>query len=490
MSQSQTSSASATPYPATGCGAVIPSEEVDRSCRYPLLFLALSSTGWLLLATVLNFLATLKFHKPDILADMGWLTYGRVHPAGMNCLIYGFAIQAGLALVLWVFADLGKTKLAYAPLTVVGWLLWNVGITLGVAGILYGDSTGYEWLEMPRYGVAFALVGYMLIALSALATFHLRRVRTLSISHWFMVSALFWFPWIYTTAAYLLLIGTPVRGVLQYNVDSWYFNNLTNIVLGFIGLGTAFYFVPTISKRPLNNFYTGIFIFVALITFGTWSRIPAGTPLPAWFSAYGALGALTTIAPALAVLYVVFSTRCRCSELSVEHRYIQRFVVFGSLAYAASTLISAVNSTFWFSEVTHFTWFVPANNLLFIYGFAVMSIFCGLYYVLPRVLGGTFPSTKLIVIHFFLAAAGIFFYAVPLLVGGITQGHGLNNASVPFITVMTQTLMPLRASTLGDLLMAAGHLAFALNLFGLVFETISDTATTTVEELTRVEVAS
>jgi cytochrome c oxidase cbb3-type subunit 1 len=109
MSQSQTSSASATPYPATGCGAVIPSEEVDRSCRYPILFLALSSTGWLLLATVLNFLATLKFHKPDILADMGWLTYGRVHPAGMNCLIYGFAIQAGLAVVLWVFADLGKT---------------------------------------------------------------------------------------------------------------------------------------------------------------------------------------------------------------------------------------------------------------------------------------------------------------------------------------------------------------------------------------------
>ncbi|MDB6108405.1 MAG: rane protein, partial [Pedosphaera sp.] len=131
--------------------ATVSSAEVDVSCRAPLLLLFLSAAGWLLAASVLGFIATLKFHSPALLADCAWFTYGRVHPGASNALVYGFAVQAGLGVLLWLICHLGRTKLAAPAMVVAGWLLWNLGVTVGVLGILHGDSTGFEWLELPRY---------------------------------------------------------------------------------------------------------------------------------------------------------------------------------------------------------------------------------------------------------------------------------------------------------------------------------------------------
>ena len=47
-------------------------------------------------------------------------------------------------------------RLSAAALRSGGWLLvaasfWNLGLTLGLIGILTGASTSYELLEMPRF---------------------------------------------------------------------------------------------------------------------------------------------------------------------------------------------------------------------------------------------------------------------------------------------------------------------------------------------------
>src|SRR5580698_8392987 len=93
----------------------VPSAEIDASCRLPLLFLFVSAAVWLLIGSVLAMVATLKFHAPNLLADCPFTTYGRVHPAHLNAFIYGFAVQAGLGVLLWIIAHLGRTRLALAP---------------------------------------------------------------------------------------------------------------------------------------------------------------------------------------------------------------------------------------------------------------------------------------------------------------------------------------------------------------------------------------
>src|ERR1019366_2894132 len=98
---------------------------------------------------------------------------------------------------------------------------------------------------------------------------------------WFLVAALFWFPWIYSTAN-LFLVAWPVRGVVQAIIGWWFVGNLLFVWLALVGIGTAFYFLPKFSGRPLQSYYLALFAFWMLILFGTWCGIPPGAPVPAW----------------------------------------------------------------------------------------------------------------------------------------------------------------------------------------------------------------
>src|ERR1043166_5762850 len=82
--------------------------ESDASCRLPLFVMFVSAAVWLIIASFFGLLATLKFHNPNILADIASLTYGRVRPAYFNSLLYGFCVQAGLGVTLWLFVKLGR----------------------------------------------------------------------------------------------------------------------------------------------------------------------------------------------------------------------------------------------------------------------------------------------------------------------------------------------------------------------------------------------
>src|ERR1041384_5514078 len=70
--------------------------EIDASCRWPLLLLFCSGICWLVFGTGLALISSIKLHAPGFLADSPWLTLGRVRPATMNSILYGFASQVGL----------------------------------------------------------------------------------------------------------------------------------------------------------------------------------------------------------------------------------------------------------------------------------------------------------------------------------------------------------------------------------------------------------
>ena len=198
----------------------MPISEINASCRLPLLALFISAAVWLVIGSVLGVIASLKFHMPSFLADYPWLTYGRVRPAYWNALLYGFCLQGGMGVMLWMFAWLGKTRIVQSWLVLVGAKVWNLGVTVGILGILVGDSTGFEGLEMPRYAAIILFLGYLMIGVWAAMTFHNRADKRLLPSQWFLVAALFWFPWIYSTAN-LLLITFPVRGMAQAVIAWW-----------------------------------------------------------------------------------------------------------------------------------------------------------------------------------------------------------------------------------------------------------------------------
>ena len=57
---------------------------------------------WLLIGTALGDITSFKFDMPDWLTQQGWLTFGRVRPAHLNAMVYGWASTAMFSVSLWL----------------------------------------------------------------------------------------------------------------------------------------------------------------------------------------------------------------------------------------------------------------------------------------------------------------------------------------------------------------------------------------------------
>ncbi len=470
------------PVQTTQAGAHAAPDEISISCRVPLLVLFISAAAWLVAGSAFALIASIKFHAPGFLADCPWLTYGRVHPAWLDSVLYGFCVQAGLGVTLWLFARLGRARLVQSWLVVLGAVAWNMGVTLGIGGILIGDSTGFATLEMPAYAALLAFVGYLLVGVSATLTLRQRQQSSLYVSQWFLLAALFWFPWIYSTAE-LLLVKFPVRGVAQPVIAWWYANNFLAVWLALAGLATVFYFVPKLMKRELHSYYLALFTFWTLILFTSWAGIPQTAPVPAWMPAISTIASVLTILPILSVALNVHHTlEGNYSGLASNPTLL--FVGFGACAFVGAGLMRIFAVFVNFQQQLSFTWFEPARNLLGFYGFFAMAMFGAIYYILPQLVGTDFPLPKLVRVHFWLAGLGVLLLALPLAISGILQAAQLQNPDVPFIDIVKSSLAFLRVSTLGDLLLLAGHLMLLANAVGLAVRLYRSRAVAAYSEVT------
>ena len=500
------------------------SARIDASLRVPLLALFGGAAFWLVVSSVLAMIASIKFHAPDFLANCPWLTYGRVQPAADDALLYGFCIPAGLGVALWLLAQLGQTPLRGVMVPVVAAKLWHLGVLVGLIGILSGNSTGFAWLEFPRAGSVILFFAYLLLASWAMMTFAARREHALHPSHWFLIAALFWFPWIYSTAN-LFLVAWPVRGVVQAIIGWWFADNLIFIWLALVGIGTALYFLPIFSGRPLQSYYLALFVFWTLILFGTWCGIPPGAPVPAWLPALSSYAAVLTLVPVLTLGVITWNTLCGptsghnitpapLSSLSANEVGGERwgevarlnsnplapsplpaqagrgsrqqsqaappancepkggpfcFIRFGLGSFLLSSLMLLTMACPQINRVTEFTWFGPAQTQLQLYGFFAMTMFGAIYHLLPRAVGFEWPFPKLARLQFWLSMSGLLLFIVPLAIGGVVQGMKLNNPNIAFLDATKATLFFFRFSTVGLLLILLGNLLFALNIFAMTF---------------------
>jgi cytochrome c oxidase cbb3-type subunit 1 len=463
-------------------GRAAPVSEIDFSCRLPLLVLFISAAKWLVIAWAFELIASIKFHSPNFLSDSAWLTYGRVHPAFTNSVVYGFCLQAGLGVILWLFAQTGAVTLAHRWLVTVGAILWNLGVTIGVIAILIGDSTGFERLEMPGYASIIVFIGYLLIGLWAAVTFHQRRERRLLAAHWFLLTALFWFPWIYSTAN-LLLITFPVRGVAQAVITWWYSDNLLVVWLSLVGLGSVFYFLPKQSGRELHGHYLALLAYWVLILVAGWGGIPASAPVPIWMPVLSTIAAVLFLIAIISVGLSVGGT-LGWSLIAARNKPEIHFLLFGMAAFIVAGLFRAGCAVLDVNQMLHLTWFGPALNQLNYYGFFAMVMFGALYVIMPRLLGVELPWPRLVRTHFWLTAAGILLVFLPLGIGGVVEELKLQDGHEPFLAVMRTTLTFLRISTVGDLLLLIGNLLALTNVGALVFRFYRARATATYAELT------
>ena len=448
------------------CDLRLPAAEIDASLRWPVLFLFASATAWLLVSTLLWLITSIKLVSPEFLADCSWLTFGRVRPAAANAFLYGFASQAALGVMLWMLCRLGGNRFVFQVPVLIATKFWNLGVTIGVLAILAGASTGFEWLEMPRYAAAFLFVAYLVIGLCALGTFQMRRHCELYPSQWFLLAALFWFPWIYSAANYLLLLD-PVRGTLQAVVNGWFTGNFTGLWLGPVALAGVYYFLPRLTGRPLYSLGLASFAFWTYLFFSGFAGLTGliGGPVPRWMPALGTVANVCLLLPLACNAWNWHATK-RGSEDAWKTSVLLRFISFGAVYYLVAGVVNALLAFPDVASKTNLTVLNIALKAMTLHGFVGAVLFGCAYYLLPRVAQVNWAQEKLINIHFRCMAIGVPLMVVGFGLAGISQASKLANASVPFVEAVRSPFLGL--STLGLLVLLAGQCAFAVNVVKLL----------------------
>ncbi len=445
-------------------------EAIIVSGRWAFFGLFGGAAFWLAIAGVLGLIAAVKMHAPTLLADTAWLTYGRLKAAGAGAFNFGFATQAAVAVALWLAAVLGRTTVRLPFISMVAGKLWNVGVMLGVIGVLYGDSSGWEMLEFPRYAVGVLIFAFILLAVPVFVTFHNRSVRELYPSLWFVVGGIFWFAWLLSTAA-LLLHFSPVRGILQAAVQGWFANGFMTAWLLPVAIAVLLYLRPSLSGREIPSRATVLLGFWSLAFLGPWGGIPAGTPLPAWVGAVSTSMTSLILIPVLAIFVSVGGMR-RPATLDAFGVISWKLADFSFLALVLYGVLATANTFAPVYQWTQFTFVTAALQSLAIYGVASTAFLAAAFQILPRLAPTCAMCAVVARAQSFLVRAGVMVFVISMLLAGLRQGRVLANPELGFAEATAASKMWFRLSTLGDLLLLFGGLIFFIYVTVTLFRAL------------------
>ena len=440
-------------------------EHVQPTARHAGLYAFATAIAWLLLGSALGDLASLRFQLPDLWTSVAPLTFGRVRPAHLNTMIYGWASLSMLGTALWLVPRLVHVPLRWPLLALLGLLVWNFGLFIGVVGILFGLTDGLEWLEMHRYSAdPLLVIGGGLVGISVLRTVLETNVRHLYVSIWYIASAFVWFPIIFITGNWPHLRGA------ESVAANWFFaHNALGFWLTAISLGGVYYFIPKILGRPIYSYQLSLLGFWAFAFFYALNGMHhvIGGPIPSWMIATSVVASLMMVIPVAAVAVN--------HHLSMVGRFgalryspTLRFVVVGAIAYTAVSLQGVFTAVVKVNRVTHFTHWTIAHSHVGAYAFVTLVMFGCAYYIVPRLVEREWPSPRLIAWHFWLVLSGIALYVIPLAIGGVRQGLALDNPDLPFRISVDVVRPYLLVRTISGAIITAGHLVFAWHFVRLV----------------------
>ena len=430
-----------------------PREAVDRSCRGPVLFLAFSAVAWLLVYSLFALLAGVKVHAPGMMADSAWLAYGRIQPASQLALQFGFLVQLGLAISAWILSHRGKTVLVDGGYLIFGGLLWNAGVTLGFLGILAGEASGLEGLQMPGKVLPLLFFGFVLVGLSLVQTNNRRTDEEMSPAQWFLFAATLWLPWV-LGGSYLLIHFFHAKGVVANIVDWWFIQNFAKVYLTFVGLGTLFHFLSALSGRQLLGRGYAQFAFWLMLLFGSVGGVSPGAPVPAWLPALSTVTAVFYFFGVIAAWVSLKRTINGASAANDADSLAYNLMRLAALVFISSSVVNVIFAFPGPGSTAEFTTYGPAMELLFNLGFVGLTLIAALYHIFPRLVGMDF-SPRMTRIQTMAIVLGLFGATLPTALGGLMSGDAVLGSGFYF-------------ASLGNIFLLVGSLILFLNFLGAI----------------------
>lgn len=456
---------------------------VDQSLKAPVMIFLLSGAKWLVFATIFGYLAAWKSHNQDFLDSISILTTGRVQAAYTAIFVYGFACNLAFGVSIWLMARLSGSEVRAGLTLILAGAVWNIALTVGVVGILIGDLRAFEFLELPAYIAGPMALSSIVVSVWGIMLFTNRTNKDVYASQWFILAALFVFPWIQIVAK-VTLSANPLHGVGQAISASWFAGNLTWLWFGSIAVAGLYYLIPKILGERLLSYSLASIGFFTLIFAGSWTGVArlVGGPVPAWIITSGIVASILMLI-FFAITGINFVGTLRQHKDKAEDDVVLLFAKFAAYALLISGIGATLLSLRGIAEVTQHTVLLDAHRFLVLYGVFSMTAFGLVYYIVPKILDREWPMEFLVSSHFWISVIGIVLIVVPLAIGGWKQGAAMMDASVPFSDVVRKTSYFMAARSMGWIFLAIGHGAFILNLISI----LKPDCDSCIEELTRTE---
>ncbi len=434
--------------------------KVDRSLRHPVMFFFTSGAAWLALSIIFGLVASLKTHNPSFLGECSWLQYGRLFPTHINLLIYGWGAQASFGVMIWLMARLSRKPSRNAGTILAAGHVWNFAVGLGMIGILSGHGTGKHWMNFPTFVWPVLLVAYAAIAIWVLVTFRVRRSEPVFISQWYLLGALFWFPWVFLTAN-LFVNVFDIHPVMAAAINGWFRHALIFLFFTPVAIASAYYISAKVTGRSIYNSTIATGGFWALAIVAPWAGMQSvmGSPLPDFLEYVGAAASILVAVPLIIAGANILKTSAN-TEGAVAHSPSLRFTIagtFGMLLLAFSAVVLGFPSSI---QYTQFTIANYGFDVLALYGFFTMTMFGAIYFIVPRVTLREWVFKRWMRTHFWFSVYGVLFiFLFCVLLGGFQQGAVQREHLQPWESVVRSSL-PFSVGTT----VAWGFLLFA-NVF-------------------------
>lgn len=413
-------------------------KDVDASVRLPVILLFGNAVHWLIVASLLSLVVSVKLVVPGFLDGISFLTYGRLAPAARDLMLYGWASQAALGGGLWLMARLCGAPLGgllLRTLLVSATVLWNLAILLGTLAILAGYSTGVEWLEYPHWASAMLLFAFLILGIPALLLFDRRAPGRPEVAQWYLVAGFCSFPWVYGTGN-LLLVWKPLQASAQGPVQAWFCGAFMALWLLPVAVAALYALVPGLLGLRLHRRELATLGFWALLFLGGWSGIDRliGGPIPAWMTSAGVVAGNLFIIPVAIIAINLLGTMHRGTPAKqglTPYRFLK--TAFGM--FLALGILGLFASMPGISGALNLTGFTEAKFQLGILGAVTFALFALLYESLPALLGRDCWCPKFTARHFVMSLTGLCMLAVFLVLGGIFTGLALDDTTVTFLNI-------------------------------------------------------
>ncbi len=443
-------------------------QAIDSSMRFAVVGLIKGSVFWLLVASLLGLIVSVKLISPSYLSEYAWLTYGKAYPAFWNALVYGWLFNAGIACVAWIIARLGGRPIGNSGVLAISGGAWNLAVIIGVFGILKGDQTPYRMLEFPTYAAPFLLAAFIGIGTWILLAFKARAYRSSFASQWYALAGVFCFVWIFTVAQGMIFC-VPAQGVFQSVVASWFGGNLIGLVIAPFAFAVIYYLIPKALGQHIVGYRQSGIAFWSWILFSSGAGLATlvNGPFPAWVASVGVVASFGLFLP-LSVFSMQFLSSLFASFSKIWDTISVRYVFYAVVAFIVATVLTILGSLRGIQELTQFSQFADGVRYLFLAGFAGMAFTGMVYYILPRLLNKELPNAALADLQFWVQGLGIFLISLGLISGGWAHGSLLNGSTADTIEILKATDSYLFLTALGFVIAAFGNFAYAVSFIWIL----------------------